>query len=133
MKKHGFDFGDVMKFAEEYGSIERSFETSAADLDSEKKKSSRGKQVGSAKIKPGISPILQLDFLLDHTIFLSISDMASFLPPLNEYVITSRLPMEVQDGYNRFMNGMQAVLNGKNGRSYLAAWLQTSMAYPSKP
>ena len=132
MKKHNFDFGDVMSFADEYGSIERSYESSV-ELDGKRNASSRGKQVGSAKIKPGISPILQLDFLLDHTIFLSISDMASFLPPLNEYVVTSRLPKEAQDGYNQFMGNMQAVLNGKGGRSYLAAWLQTSMAYPSKP
>ena len=59
--------------------------------------------------------------------------MADALPPLNEVVVTAKLPEDVQMGYNALMNRMSGVIKGKGGRAYLATWLQTSLAYPSKP
>lgn len=132
MKKKGYSYGDVMKFVRDYGSIETCYEASYAD-EGVRNANSRGRQIGSPRVKPGISPLLQLDFLTGHTVFLDLSDMADFLPPLNEHVITAEMPDDVRSGYNLFMERMKNVLKGKGGRAYLASWLQTSLAYPSKP
>lgn len=132
MVKKCYKFTDVMQFSRDYGSVETAFEVTDG-FDDQRNANSRGRQIGSPRIKPGISPMLQLDFLTGHAVFLDLSDMASALPPLNEEVVTAQLPDEVQRGYEGLMARMRDVVKSKGGRSYLATWLQTSLAYPSKP
>lgn len=133
MVKKGYSYSDEMQFSKDYGCVETVYESGADPDDEQRNANSRGRQRGQAKVKPGISPLLQLDFLTGHAVFLDLSDMADALPPLNEIVVTARLPEDVQKGYDSLMYRMGEVVRQKGGRSYLASWLQTSLAYPSKP
>ena len=133
MVAKGYAYSDEMQFSKDYGCVETVYESGADPDDEQRNANSRGRQRGQAKVKPGISPLLQLDFLTGHAVFLDLSDMADALPPLNEIVVTAKLPDEVARGYNAFMNRMSGVIKQKGGRAYLASWLQTSLAYPSKP
>ena len=132
MVSKGYTYGDMMKFSSDYGCVEQLYEGGGGDGE-EYNSNSRGRKIGSPRIKPGISPLLQLDFLTGHSVFLDLSDMADILQPLNEYVVPVEMPVDVRSGYTLLMDDMKTRIRMKGGRSYLSSFLQTCLAYPSKP
>ena len=130
MNKRGYKYTDVMNFARTYGCIETIFEVEEG---SEFKKMSRGKQKGSPKIKPGISPLLFTDFLFDKAVFLDLSDLSSYLPPLKENVVLCECPDDVFGSYNQVLNYLKTAAREKGGRAVLSSMLQFGLAYPDKP
>jgi len=130
MIRKGYKYTDVMKFCEDYGVIE----TVYSDWSTEDSYniSSRGKKIGEPKVKPGISPMFYSDFLLESTVFMDLSDLASFLPPFVERV--ERVDMDkdlalayigVQKFFSNFIK--------KGDKRLLSTMLQTLMSYPDKP
>lgn len=146
MIEKGYKWTEVMKFVDKYGQIETSFQCSeSADVYNT---TSKGRQIGAPKERPGISPLIFTDFLLDSTVFLDLSDMSKYLPPLKEYVETVTIPKtieedngniidnpeyEVQEHYNRVLTVLKQACKAKGGRTVLSSLLQFSLSYLDHP
>ena len=135
MRKRGFEYTDVMEFAKQYGCVETVYEAAGGvtDGETEYRSMSRGRVVQSPKIKPGISPLLFTDFLLDKAVFLDLSDLSSYLPPLKEEVVLCEMPEDVSDSYHSVVNALKDQAREKGGRAILSSLLQFSLSYPDKP
>lgn len=148
MKNMGFAFTDEMAFARKYGTVETEYQ-SGDDDDSESKynQSSKGRQLGSPKAKPGISPLIFSDFLLDKTVFLDLSDMSKFLPPLKEKVVRVNVPEMIEDetgchrnlewdcmmSYKGVIRKLKEIARSEEGRGVLSMMLQFSLSYLDHP
>ncbi len=150
MKQRGYSWDDVMKFVEKYGQLEKTFEANVDDSNSIRNVSSRGRQKGSPKEKPGISPLIFMDFLLDSTVFLDLSDMSKYLPPLKEYVECVEIPQTITvnenvitnpelnmlASYNSVIDKLKRLVKDKaagGGKGILSTLLQYSLSYIDKP
>lgn len=133
MIQKGFSYtsGDCMRFCQQYGCVETMYQAEGSD--GEYNSNSRGRQLSSPRVKPGISPMLFVDFLLDRCVFLDITDLSKYLPPLHEKVVTVNLPDDVLASQNRTISTLKEATHSKEGRSVLTEMLQFGLSYPDKP
>lgn len=138
MKEKGFSYMDEMKFSEQYGKVEKQFEYHG-DENSVYRASCKGKQVGTPKVKPGISPLIFMDFLLDRTTFLDLSDMSKYLPELKEKVVSVKgegeSEKELLSSYHCVIRALKEAARekGNGGMALLSKMLQFSLSYLDKP
>ena len=121
---------DCMRFCQQYGCVETLYE---ADGEGTYNSNSRGKQLGSPKVKPGISPLLFVDFLLDRCVFLDITDLSRYLPPLHEKVVTVKLPSRILSACKSTIRQLKEASHSREGQSVLSEMLQFGLSYPDKP
>ncbi len=131
MKSMGYNWGGDTKFTEKYGTIEYQSKD-RIDEDALRGKSFRGRITGAGRKKPGISPLIFIDFLLDRTVFLDISDMSKYIPELKETVVTVPGISEVNKEYNRVIDILKNQKSGL-GMAILSTMLQFSLSYLDKP
>lgn len=128
----GYGYEDVLKFSEKYGTIETIYENNYSD--NKYNALSRGRMLQAPKVKPGISPLLFLDFLLDKGVFLDLSDLSKYLPPLVEQVVPVSMPDEVQGAYDRTIGILKAAIQKpEGGYGALSSLLTFGLSYPDKP
>ena len=135
MKEMGFSYGSEgeRKFVERYGTVATEYEVVQGD-DGSYNAMSRGRQLGSPKCRPGISPRIFTDFLLDKAVFLNLSDMSSYLPPLVETVEYVPLEDEVCSEYGKVRDKLKKAMYEQDlGKSVLGSFLQFSLSYTDKP
>ncbi len=131
MKAKGFDYGSVMDFARRYGCVETVYEGS--DDDVAYGSSSRRKQIGQPRVKPGISPLVYTDFLLDKAVFLDLSDLSKYLPRLEEKVEVIPMEEETAKGYQETMDALKCALREPAGKKMMSYVLNFGLSYPDKP
>lgn len=123
-----------MEFCHKYGAVESLYEyTSFGSENAIYNASSRGRQLSSPRVKPGISPLLFTDFLLDRCVFLDITDLSQYLPPLYEKVCTVPMSSDISYSFRKTVSALKEAVHGKDGRSALTELLQFEMSYPDKP
>lgn len=132
MKKMGYGWNDAMKFAKFYGTVETLYDTLSSD-NGNYNSCSRGRQITIPKVKPGISPMLTLDFTLPVEITLDLSDMSKFLPPLHENVEVITIPEEIKSTYKKVISDLKKASREGEGMGCLSQMLQFGMSYPDKP
>ena len=132
MKKMGYEWGDVMKFVGKYGVLSTEYEH-VDNSNSRWNSSSRGRQLKSPKVRPGVSPLIFLDFLLDKAVFLDLADMSAFMPPLKEKVVTVPIEDEIRHEYKRVVNTLKSASQDGEGMTILSRMLQFSLSYSDKP
>lgn len=135
MKRKGFRWNEVMKFSELYGVVEKEYEM-IENSDSSYNQMTRGKQIHTPRVKPGISPLIFTDFLLSNSVFLDISDLSKYLPPLKEFVVSIPLGDQeraVYESYQKVINEIKGLLREKGGKRLLGKLLQFSLSYLDKP
>ena len=130
MLARGFNHNSEIPFAEQYGIIESVFEAKESFRSN---KMSKGKQVASPKVKPGISPKIFTDFLMDRAVFLDLSDMSRFLPPLKEKVVLVDTEEEIISEYTRVTQTLRDKSKEKSGFGLMSSMLQFSLSYCDKP
>lgn len=146
MRKAGYKWEDEMRFIEKYGVIERRYESNEEERYNS---SSKGRQKGSPSPKPGISPLIFMDFLLDKTVFLDLSDLSKYLPPLKEIVVLVDIPMDIENkngdvvinpeysmlqGYLNNIQTLKKLAREKDGGiGILSEMLHFSLSYLDKP
>ena len=130
MKARGFEFSSETAFAEQYGTIETVFEAVESRRSN---KMSKGRQLQSPKVKPGISPKVFTDFLMDRAVFLDLSDMSKFLPPLKEKVVITETEPEILQEYTRVVDKLKEEAKDTGGGGLLGSMLQFSLSYTDKP
>lgn len=135
MKSMGFAYGSEgeRKFVERYGTVATEFEVEQ-DSGGNYNTMSRGRQLGSPKCRPGISLRIFTDFLLDKAVFLNLSDMSSYLPPLVESLEIVPLEDEISMEYNHVRDKLKKAMHERDlGKSILGSFLQFSLSYTDKP
>ena len=129
MVKKGWKRNETIRFAEEYGTVETTFEARPGCGN----KCSRGRQISQPHVKPGISPRLFLDFLIDRAVFMDITDMGAELPPLKESIEIVDMPKDVSASYGKLIDTLKRSLRSHEGMSALSNILQMGLSYPDKP
>ncbi len=119
-------------FCKMYGCVETTYEITKNDSGIYNA-SSRGRQMGTPQLKPGISPKVFVDFLMDRSLMLDITDLSKYLPPLHEYVRLQDLPDDVYVPYKDTINELKASSHGEEGMASLSVMIQFGLSYPDKP
>lgn len=136
MKDKGYSWNDVMKFSEKYGTLEKEYEVLESGDGFSFNQITRGKQLRNPVVKPGISPLVFTDFLLDKAVFLDLSDMSKYLPPLKEYVVEVKQGPEeakMMKSYYSVIRAIKSQLRAKGGKKLMGKLLQFSLSYLDKP
>ncbi len=84
LMKDNTPYGETTQFADNYGVLEIVKKTSLED-NSHSIGGKKNREV--VKEKPGVSPLVLTDFLLEHTVFMRLQDVSDKLPPYVEEVI----------------------------------------------
>lgn len=87
----------------------------------------------SAKVCPGVSPQLFVDFLLDKTIFVSLEDMSTGLPSYTEHPVGVALDEEVKSCYESLIKGLRDVFTENGGKDIAFQATQKLAIYPDMP
>ena len=135
MIEKGFDFNSEMSFSKKYGCVDTEYavnETRRGTYNS----TSKGRKLGSPKCKPGISPLIFTDFLLDKTVFLDITDMSAHMPPLKEkveLVFFEREHGAMEGSYKHVIDCLKTEAMNGSGMAVMSKMLQFSLSYLDKP
>lgn len=135
MRSLGFHYSsaELMRFGKEYGCVETVYEASDSDSQRGRNSNSRGKQISSPRIKPGISPVLFGRLLMDDCLFLDISDLSKYLPKLKEKVILIEPDDKPFRTYGHVIDTLKEESRGTSGMSALSEMLQFGLSYLDKP
>jgi len=132
--KEGIGYGEVGKWIERYGVLEKVFRVSCDDGYNW---ASRGKKSrASVRERPGVSPLLFLRHLLGCTVFLDLADLGCQLPEYREEVRLVSMDPELEVAYRRFAEKLrgEVVAALKSGsRRLLGTYLQNLLSYPDRP
>lgn len=129
MKEYGFDYNKISEFADVYGTQEAAFEF---ENSSGMNANSKGKQTSQKKSKPGISPLIFSNFLIDRCIFLNIEDLGAHIPELDEQIVLVDPEPDTLSEYK----GVLATIKSYGGNmlnALSAASLQFGLAWLDKP
>ena len=84
--------------------------------------------------KPGASPLLFGKFLMSSTVFVSLEDIADYLPPYEESVCQIALDPELHRAYTKVQQDIQTALKANRGnRSLMSLMLHRLQLYPDHP
>jgi len=139
MKEAGFAYGDTVKFSYQYGNVKTTSYYGEPDPEDEEKSiSTRGRVTRSSrKVEPGISPVLFVDFLMDRTLYLDLSDMTCHLPELKETVVEvpfSEDEEELFDCYSGTLSALKAAVKDDSANfGLMGSMLQFSQSWLDRP
>ena len=132
-KSRKLDFRSPMGFAEQYGIVQRTYIETRND---EYTESSIGRSRGSRTIvteKPGVSPLVLTDFLLEHAVFLRLPDVSNSLPHFSEQIVEIEMSENQAAAYRDFERELTAEVKqalALQDRSLLGALVNSLLAYP---
>ena len=131
MRREKMEFGRSMQFAKAYGVLEKTYSRET----SYNQASIGGTRVRllNTKEKPGISPLILTDFLLERTVFLRLSDVATALPSYEEEVVTVDMLPEQEDEYKAFEDTLVSEVRAALARGdhrLLGKMINSLFAYP---
>lgn len=127
----GYEWGSSGRsaFAQEYGVLE-----TITKIEPEDNACSDGKTTVTVKRKPGASPLLFGEFLMDTCAFVFLEDISDALPPYEESVIQVEMDAPMAAAYERLEEDMREALKAHRGnRSVLSIMLNTLLLYPDHP
>lgn len=131
MKQKGFIWGSsgCGSFVQEYGVLETIETIEPADNDC-----SDAKVTTVVKQKPGASPLLFGEFLMNLCAFVFLEDIADKLPSYEEKLISVPMDAEMHEAYSELEQDIKSCLmeNRKN-RSVISKMLNTLLLYPDHP
>lgn len=138
MKQHGLKWEGLTEFNEKYGRIEYKVVSNGSGK-MQSTKMARGKQITGKTQKtrkPGIMPRLFVDLLMEHTVFLSLSEVADNLPELVQHVERSDMDSDIRSEYERMKTAITAEVKRMMARRdsrLLGAMLSVLLGYPDMP
>lgn len=129
MKSEGFDYSSEGEFMRQYGVVQRNSKFSMTN-------GRRGDRIGSCSEKPlpGVSPLLFTNFLLENSVFVSLSDMDGGLPGYEEIPISIEMDTELKDAYNVLETELRRACSfqGEGGMKAMGSLLQALSVYPDQ-
>ena len=127
----GYEWGSSGRsaFAQDYGVLEI-----ITKLEPAENACSDGKTTVTVKRKPGASPLLFGEFLMDTCAFVFLEDISDALPAYEESVIAVPMDLPLATAYERLEENMREALKAHRGnRSVLSIMLNALLVYPDHP
>lgn len=131
MIEKGYEWGATGRsaFSQDYGVLETITKTEAAE-----NACSDGKTTVTVRRKPGASPLLFGEFLMDTCAFVFLEDISDALPPYEESVIQVPMDAPMAAAYEKLEANMSEALKAHRGnRSVLSIMLNALLLYPDHP
>lgn len=122
----GYTYSSVSKFADDFGSICTTVTTSTFPNIRPKK---------SKKIAPGVSPRIFTDFLLDKSVFVSLSDMNAEMAHYKEVPVAVDLTSEEREEYNKIMKQIKERIESNTSNRFDSVFqmIQRTNMYLDQP
>ena len=131
MKEHGYEWGTTGRtsFTEDYGVLETITKVEPAD-----NRCSKAKSASTVRRKPGASPMLFGEFLMQLCAFVFLEDISGELPPYEESYLSVGMDPLMMAAYRELEDAIRKALKEHRGsRSVLSTMLNTLLLYPDHP
>jgi superfamily II DNA or RNA helicase len=131
MKEHGYEWGATGRssFIQDYGVLETITKVEPAD-----NRCSKAKSTSTVRRKPGASPLLFGEFLMQLCAFLFLEDISGELPPYEETYLSVPMDAPLREAYRELEDAIRKALKEHRGnRSVLSIMLNTLLVYPDHP
>ncbi len=129
--ERGYKHNSSSKFSTDFGVVEEVVEQKV--LNDRIASLAKVKQTRKIKEKPGISPLLLPEFLLENTVYVWVSDISDALPSYDEYVEIVPMTDEQSHVYKLFERDLQRVVYealAKRDNRLLGALVNSLFALP---
>ena len=131
MKEHGYEWGTTGRssFTQDYGVLETITKVEPAD-----NRCSKAKTTSTVRRKPGASPLLFGEFLMQLCAFVFLEDISGELPPYEESYLSVPMDPLMMAAYRELEDAIRKALKEHRGnRSVLSTMLNTLLLYPDHP
>jgi superfamily II DNA or RNA helicase len=131
MKEHGYEWGTTGRsaFTQDYGVLE-----TITKIEPEDNRCSKAKATSMVRRKPGASPLLFGEFLMQLCAFVFLEDISGELPPYEESYVSVPMDALMLDAYRELEDAIRKALKEHRGnRSVLSTMLNTLLLYPDHP
>jgi len=131
MKEHGYEWGTTGRsaFMQDYGVLE-----TITKVEPENNRCSKAKTTSMVRRKPGASPLLFGEFLMQLCAFVFLEDISGELPPYEESYVSVPMDALMMSAYRELEDGIRKALKEHRGnRSVLSTMLNTLLLYPDHP
>src|ERR1700677_1308382 len=131
MKEHGYEWGPTGRssFTQDYGVLE-----TITKLEPSDNRCSKSKTTSTVRRKPGASPLLFGEFLMQLCAFVFLEDISGELPPSEETYLSVPMDSLMMGAYRELEDSIRKALKEHRGnRSVLSTMLNTLLLYPDHP
>ena len=131
MKEHGYEWGATGRssFTQDYGVLETITKVEPAE-----NRCSKAKTTSMVRRKPGASPLLFGEFLMQLCAFVFLEDISGELPPYEESYVSVPMDPLMMSAYRELEDAIRKALKEHRGnRSVLSTMLNTLLLYPDRP
>jgi superfamily II DNA or RNA helicase len=131
MKEHGYEWGTTGRssFIQDYGVLE-----TITKIEPANNACSKAKTTSMVRRKPGASPLLFGEFLMQLCAFVFLEDISSELPPYEERLLGIPMDDSLRAAYQSLEEEIRKALKEHKGnRSVLSQMLHTLLLYPDHP
>jgi superfamily II DNA or RNA helicase len=131
MKEHGYEWGTTGRsaFTQDYGVLETITKVEPSD-----NRCSKSKTTSTVRRKPGASPLLFGEFLMQLCAFVFLEDISGQLPPYEESYVSIPMDGLMMSAYRELEDAIRKALKEHRGnRSVLSTMLNTLLLYPDHP
>ena len=131
MKEHGYEWGTTGRsaFTQDYGVLE-----TITKIEPAENRCSKAKTTSMVRRKPGASPLLFGEFLMQLCAFVFLEDISGELPPYEESYVSVPMDALMLGAYRELKDAIRKALKEHRGnRSVLSTMLNTLLLYPDHP
>ena len=131
MKEHGYEWGAAGRsaFMQDYGVLE-----TITKVEPEENRCSKAKTMSMVRRKPGASPLLFGEFLMQLCAFVFLEDISEELPPYEESYLSIPMDAGMMAAYRELEGAIRKALKEHRGnRSVMSTVLNTLLLYPDHP
>jgi len=131
MKEHGYEWGSTGRasFTQDYGVLE-----TITKVKPEDNRCSKSKPTTVVRRKPGASPLLFGEFLMQLCTFVFLKDISDELPSYEESYLSVPMDDDMREAYRELEDDIREALKKHRGnRSVLSTMLNTLLVYPDHP
>jgi len=132
--REGFEFHSPAPFLEKYGVVEHIFRKKADELVNQRSRGARESK--STRVRPGISPAVFSNHLVDRSVFIQLEDLKADLPPLKERVVGLYMDPPLRKAYEALEKEIKDALEkalASGSQHLLSTYLNTLLRYPDHP
>jgi hypothetical protein len=131
MKERGYEWGTAGRnsFTQDYGVLE-----TITKIDPNENRCSKAKSTSMVRRRPGASPLLFGEYLMQLCAFVFLEDISGELPPYEENYVSVGMDPLMLAAYRELEDAIRKALKEHRGnRSVLSTMLNTLLLYPDHP